>query len=129
MDRRARLERLENPGGSPGGLGTFLFGMVLTVAGGYLILNQVVVTSHPWRWWGPNTFGLSLIPLLIGIGLLFVNGKSVAGWLLAIGGTVIIFAGILSNMDIYFRATTLFNTLIMLVLFVAGLGLMAKALR
>jgi hypothetical protein len=29
-------------------LGTFLLGLVLAVAGGYLLLNQVTVTSHFW---------------------------------------------------------------------------------
>ena len=30
-----------SPGGTPGGLGTFLFGLALAVAGGYLIMNQI----------------------------------------------------------------------------------------
>jgi hypothetical protein len=127
--RLARFERLDHPGGSPGGLGMFLLGLVLAIAGGYLILNQVQVTSGYWHWWGPRTFGVTLIPLLIGVGLLFANGKSLPGWLLAIGGAVIIFAGILTSMDIYIRQTSLFNVLLMLVLFVGGLGLMARALR
>src|SRR5215471_15627088 len=83
------------PGGERGGLGMFLFGLVLTIAGGYLIMNQVQVTSGYWQWFGNNTFGLTLIPLIIGIGLLFFNGRSVIGWLLAGGGAVIIFIGIL----------------------------------
>jgi hypothetical protein len=124
-----RLTRLDRPGGTPGGLGMFLLGMAMTIAGGYLILNQVQVTSGYWHWWGRNTFGMTLIPLLIGIGLLFFNGKSLPGWLLSVGGTVIILSGILTSMEIYIRQTSLYNMLIMLILFVAGLGLMAKALR
>ncbi|MGA9768288.1 MAG: hypothetical protein WBV94_04555 [Blastocatellia bacterium] len=118
-----------SPGGTPGGLGLFLFGLALAVAGGYLIMNQVNVTSGYWRWWGENTFGFTLLPLVIGIGLLFFNGKSIAGWLLAGASAVIIFVGILTNLEIYFRQTTLFNVIIMLVLFAAGLGLMARALK
>jgi hypothetical protein len=118
-----------SPGGTRGGIGMFLFGLVLTIGGGYLIMNQVQVTSGYWQWFGTNTFGLTLIPLIIGIGLLFFNGRSVIGWLLAGGGAVIIFVGILANLTIYFRTTSLFNTLLMLVLFVAGLGLMARSLK
>src|SRR5215510_15594966 len=118
-----------SPGGTRGGIGMFLFGLVLTIAGGYLIMNQVQVTSGYWQWFGTNTFGLTLIPLIIGIGLLFFNGRSVFGWVLAGGGAVIIFVGILANLTIYFRTTSLFNTILMLVLFVAGLGLMARSLR
>lgn len=118
-----------SPGGTPGGLGMFLFGLALAIAGGYLIMNQVQVTSGYWHWWGANTFGLTLLPLVIGIGLLFFNGRSIAGWLLAGGGAVIIFVGILSNLQIYFQQTSLFNTILMLTLFAAGLGLMARALK
>jgi uncharacterized protein len=118
-----------SPGGTPGGIGMFLFGVALAIAGGYLIMNQVQVTSGYWHWWGTNTFGLTLLPLVIGTGLLFFNGKSIIGWLLAGGGAVIIFVGILSNLQIYFQQTSLFNTILMLTLFAAGLGLMARALK
>ena len=107
----------------------FIFGAALAVAGGYLIMNQVQVTSGYWSWWGTNTFGLTLIPLVIGLGLLFFDGKSIAGWVLAGAGTVIIFVGILANLQIYFRQTSLFNVIVMLALFAAGLGLMARAIK
>jgi uncharacterized protein len=42
---------------------------------------------------------------------------------------VIILAGILANLRIYFQPTSLFNTLLMLGLLAAGVGLMAAALR
>jgi multisubunit Na+/H+ antiporter MnhF subunit len=121
--------RFQGPGGTPGGLGMFIFGAALAVAGGYLIMNQVQVTSAYWNWWGTNTFGLTLIPLVIGLGLLFFDGKSIAGWVLAGAGAVIIFVGILANLQIYFRQTSLFNVILMLALFAAGLGLMARALK
>ena len=107
----------------------FIFGFALAIAGGYLIMNQVQVTSAYWNWWGTNTFGLTLIPLVIGIGLLFFNGRSIAGWLLSGGGAVIIFVGILANLQIYFHQTSLFNTILMLAMFAAGLGLMARAVK
>ena len=121
--------RFEGPGGTPGGVGTFLLGLALTIVGGYLIMNQVEVTSGYWHWWGQGTFGLTLIPLALGIGLLFFNARSIAGWVLAGGGLLIIFAGIISNLAIYFRHTSLFNFIIMLVMFTGGLGLMARAFR
>jgi len=124
-----QLNKRLSPGGTPGGLGTFLFGLGLAIAGGYLILRQVQVTSGYWHWWGTNTFGLTLIPLIIGIGLLFFNGKSIAGWLLAGGGAIIIFVGILANLEIYFLPTNLFNTIVMLTLFAGGLGLMARSFK
>ncbi|MGH9764140.1 MAG: hypothetical protein ACREDR_26440 [Blastocatellia bacterium] len=118
-----------HPGGTRGGIGQFLFGFALSIAGGYLIMHQVQITSGYWNWFGGNTFGLTLLPLLIGVGLLFFNGKSIAGWILAGGGCVIIFVGILTNLSMYFRTTSLYNVLLMFILFVAGLGLMARSLK
>jgi len=121
--------KFQGPGGTPGGIGIFLFGLALAIAGGYLIMNQVQVTSGYWQWWGRNTFGLTLIPLVIGLGLLFFDGRSIVGWVLTLGGAIIIFVGILANLEIYFRQTTLFNVILMLALFAAGLGLMARAVK
>ena len=122
-------QRLRNAGGTPGGLGAFLAGLAMAIAGGYLLTNQVSVTSGSWRLGGYNAFGLSLVPLIIGIGMLFFNGRSIIGWLLTFAGTVIIFAGIITNLDIYFRETSLFNTILMLVLLAGGIGLVARSLR
>jgi predicted membrane channel-forming protein YqfA (hemolysin III family) len=116
-------------GGTSGGIGLFLFGLGMAIAGGWLLTNQVTVTTNGWHMWGYNGFGLSLIPLILGIGMLFFNGRSVIGWLLTFAGTIIIFVGILTNLDIYFRPTTLFNTVLMLVLFAGGIGLVARSLR
>ncbi|HXN93133.1 MAG TPA: hypothetical protein VN879_01440 [Candidatus Acidoferrales bacterium] len=67
--------------------------------------------------------------MLFGVGLLFWNGRSLAGWVLAAVGAVFILAGVIANMHIYFRPTSLFNTLIMLILLVGGLGLIGRSLR
>ena len=121
--------KFQGAGGTPGGVGLFVFGLALAIAGGYLIMNQVQVTSGYWQWWGTNTFGLTLIPLVIGLGLLFFDGRSIPGWVLVFGGAIIIFVGILANLEIYFRQTSLFNVILMLTLFAAGLGLMARAVK
>ena len=116
-------------GGTSGGIGMFLLGLAMTVAGAYILTNRVTVTSGFWQLWGYNTFGLSLLPLIFGIGILFFNGKSIAGWLLLFVGIVIIFTGILMNLQIYFQSTSLFNTIIMLVLLAGGIGLVARSLK
>lgn len=123
------MSELRGAGGTEGGLGTFFLGFVMAVAGGWLLTNQVTVTSGYWRLWGYNAFGLSLLPFVVGIAFLFFDGKSIVGWVLTIAGAVIIFVGIISNLEIYFRSTTLFNTLLMLVLLLGGIGLIARAVR
>lgn len=120
--------RVRGAGGTPGGLWEFFLGLGMAVAGAYLLTNHVVVTSSFWSVWGYNTFGLSLLPLVIGIGVLFFNGRSIIGWLLLFVGVVIIFTGILMNLQIYFQPTSLFNTIVMLVLLAGGIGLIARAL-
>lgn len=124
-------------GGTPGGVGTFLLGFAFACAGGWLLTNQVTVSSQyfasgfmvPFIQYQMNAFGLSLVPFIIGVGFLFFNGKSITGWLLTIAGLVIILAGILLSLHIYFQPTSLFNTLLMLVLLFGGLGLIARSLK
>jgi hypothetical protein len=120
---------MKGAGGTSGGVGTFLAGAAMVVTGGYLLLTRVSVTSGGFLVSGYNAFGLSLIPLLAGIGMLFYNGRSILGWLLAAGGALIILAGILSNLHLYFQPTSLFDTLTMLGLLAGGLGLVARSLQ
>src|SRR5712664_4966288 len=104
--------RLSDVGGTPGGLGDFVIGFAMACVGGYLLANQVTVVGSYWSFYGGNTFGITLIPMLIGIGLLFWNGRSLLGWLLTGGGALFILAGVLANMHIYFQPTSLFNTMV-----------------
>jgi hypothetical protein len=120
---------MRGPGGTSGGLGTFLLGLGMLVVGGYLLLARVTVGSGAWLLWGYNAFGLSLLPLLAGIGWLFYDGRSIGGWLLTGAGALIILAGIIANLHIYFGPTSLFDTLVMLGLLAGGLGLIARSLR
>lgn len=116
-------------GGTSGGLGEFIMGFAMTCIGGYLIFDRVSVVGSYWSFWGANSFGVSLIPLLFGVGLLFWNGRSKIGWLLTAAGSLFILSGILANMHLYFQPTSLLNTLIMLILLVGGLGLIARSTR
>jgi hypothetical protein len=122
-------EQVRGAGGTSGGIGIFFIGLAMAVAGGWLLTNQVTVTSGYWQWGGYNSFGLTLIPLIAGIAFLFFNGRSVIGWLLTFTGAVIILAGIITNLEIFFRPTSLFNTLMMLVLLAGGIGLVARSLK
>ena len=120
--------RFVDVGGTPGGLGHFLLGFAMACAGGYLLLNQVIVSGAYWSFFGPGTFGVTLVPMLIGIAMLFWNGRSMLGWILTASGAIFIGAGIIANLHIYFQPATLFHTLVMLVLLVGGLALIGRAL-
>jgi hypothetical protein len=120
---------LRSPGGTPGGLGEFLIGLAMAAAGGYMLTSRVSVTTGYWQLWGYNAFGLTLVPFIFGILLLFFNGRSVVGWILLFIGVVLILAGVILNLQIYFGHTSLFELIVMLVLLFGGLGLLARSLR
>ncbi len=115
-------------GGTPGGLGEFLIGFIMVCIGGYLLANQVTVVGSYWNFYGANSFGITLLPLLFGVGILFFRGRSTVGWVLTAAGALFIFAGVIANMHIYFQPATLFHTLVMLVVLVGGLGLIARSI-
>lgn len=116
-------------GGTPGGIRHFLLGFIMACVGGYLLCNQVMVMGSYWSFYGANTFGITLLPMLFGIGILFWNGRSIIGWLLTLAGALFIVAGVIANLHIYFRPASLFETLVMLALLVGGLGLIARSMR
>jgi hypothetical protein len=118
---------MSDVGGTPGGLGEFLLGFAMTCVGGFLITNQVKVVGSYWSFYGGNTFGITLLPILFGVGILFWSGRSVFGWVLTVAGALFILAGIIANMHIFFQPASLFETMVMLILLVGGLGLIARA--
>jgi hypothetical protein len=122
---------IRNVGGTPGGTRTFFLGIVMILIGGYLLFDHVQVYGGFWNWRGiggyGQSFGITLIPMLLGIGILFVNGKSLIGRILTGAGALLIVVGIIANLDIHFQRTSLFNTLVMLVLLVGGIGLVVRS--
>ncbi|MEZ4403622.1 MAG: hypothetical protein R3B06_26595 [Kofleriaceae bacterium] len=118
-------------GGTSGGFGLFVVGLAMTIAGLYLLFRQVDVHGGYWHWGGADdrSFGLTLLPLLVGVGVLFWDGSSKLGWLLAGGGLLILVIGIIANMRIHLRTMSLYDTLVILVLVAGGLGVIARSLR
>jgi hypothetical protein len=125
------LMDLRNVGGTPGGARTFFLGIIMVVVGGYLLMQQVSVNGGYWYfgWMGSygRSFGITLIPLLFGIGILFFDGHSLVGRALTALGALAILVGIIANLDIHFRETSLFALLVMLVLLVGGIGLVVRS--
>jgi len=129
MDDHVSADEQRGAGGTHGGVTTFFLGVALAAAGAYLLTSRVTVQTGGWHVWGYSGFGLSLIPLMLGIGMLFYDGRSMIGKLLAFVGVVIIFAGIIMNLNVYFQQTPLFATLMMLAMLAGGIGLILRSLR
>jgi len=120
---------MRGAGGTEGGVLGFFVGIAMAAGGAYMLTSNVVVTSGFANVFGSHTFGLSLLPLLIGAGWLFYDGRSVVGWILLVCGASIVLLGVLMNLRAYFEPLSLFDTLVMLILLAGGLGLMARSLR
>src|SRR5260370_14375597 len=75
-------------GGTPGGLGHFMLGVIMAYLGVYFLVNQVRLVGSFWSFFGANTFGLTLVPMLFGVGLLFWNGRTAAGSVLTLAGSL-----------------------------------------
>lgn len=124
------IKKVRGAGGTPGGVKLFVMGTIMAIVGGYLLMHQVQVHSGAWSFFGyAGGFGITLIPFLFGVAILFFNGKSIPGWFLTIGGFLVIIVNVIANLQIYFVPTSLFNTLVMLVLLVGGLALIFRSLQ
>ncbi len=124
-------------GGTSGGIVEFFVGAAMIAVGGYLFLSRASLTiprfgfSFPFRGqnYQFNSFGLAMLPMLIGIGLLFYNNKNIWGWFLTVVGGIIIIVGVMANLVLEFQRTSVFDVLLMLTLVAGGLGLVGRALQ
>ena len=120
---------MRGAGGTPGGIGTFLMGLLLTAIGVYMFLSRVDVTLHRWYLWGYDAHGAILVVFALGIGILFFNARNVAGWVLTLGSLAAILLSIIVNLDFYFRPTNLTTTILMIGFVGVGLGLIFRSFR
>jgi hypothetical protein len=123
-------------GGSQGGTGSFLIGLIMMIGGGYLLLNSIIVRpvfgigAQLFGIGGvPVTTGMVLIPLMFGVGLIFYNARNWIGWLLAGGSIVALVFGVIANTTLQFARMTAFELIVVLVLLVGGVGLFLRSLR
>lgn len=123
-------------GGSDGGTGAFLIGLIMMIGGGYLLLNGIVVRpvfGFGSRMFGiggvPITTGMVFIPFMFGVGMIFYNAKNWIGWVLAVGSLVALVFGVLANMTLQMARMSAFDLIVILVLLVGGIGLFLRSLR
>lgn len=131
---------MRGAGGTQGGTGQFLLGLAMMGVGGYLLLNAIVVTSSfglGYPVYGFSllggayaiTSGMILIPMVIGVGMIFYNGRSIAGWVLFVGSVLALVFGVLASLRFSFRPMSAFDLIVILVLVAGGVGLFLKSLR
>ena len=127
---------MNGAGGTNGGTGQFFLGLVLMAGGFYLLLDSVVVSSGfglGTRLFGVGGYGITggivLIPLVIGIAMIFFNARSALGWLLAICAFAALVFGVIASVNMSLRTMSAFELLCILALAFGGLGLFLRSLR
>lgn len=116
---------------SKSSLGSFFLGLILLCSGIYLIFQNTIISTgfSLSRILGfTPSFGFVLLPLLIGIIMLFFNTKSKLAWFFIAFGIIIILLGLLMGLRITFMPVTLYETILMFGLTAAGLGLVLRGL-
>lgn len=110
----------------------FFAGIIMFFVGVFLITQNTILTmnfSVLSELTGLNApFGLVLLPLFIGIGILFFDSKNILGWLVFVIGILIILLGILMGLTIRFKSISLFTGILMFGLTAAGAGLFLKSI-
>ncbi|WP_394135775.1 hypothetical protein [Shewanella algae] len=131
---------MNGAGGSSGGVGQFFIGLIMMCGGGYMLLNAIRVSSSFGlgtrlygvpafgRQWG-ITGGMILVPFILGVGMIFYNGKNILGWLLAIGSITAMIFGVISTIHFSLRSMSSFDLLVILVLLTGGIGLFLRSLK
>ncbi|WP_297290244.1 hypothetical protein [uncultured Flavonifractor sp.] len=114
-----------------GSLLAFFVGLLLLGAGLFMIANQVSVTSSfgYFRLGGVSVpFGLTTVPLIIGIIWLFVKPDMVLPKIVIVLGVLFIIVSIIMSVRLHFVRTSLYEYILMFGMTAAGTGLILRTL-
>ncbi|OUS30098.1 hypothetical protein A9Q99_06340 [Gammaproteobacteria bacterium 45_16_T64] len=127
---------MRGAGGTNGGIGRFLMGLTMMVAGSYMFLNAIHVTyafgfsTSFMRVGGMSlTGGMVLVPFIFGIGIIFYNSKNFIGWGLAAASLIMLAFGVISSVKFRLDNMTSFDLLVILTLMVGGIGMFLSSLK
>lgn len=111
----------------------FFIGLILLGGGLFWIFQSVRVTTswgsyfyHIGSWGVPN--GVIVIPLLIGIVMLFMMRRKIFGWIVVSIGILAILISIMSSVSLRFLSRSLFEYILMFGFVAVGAGLVLKSL-
>jgi len=129
---------MKGAGGTSGGLGLFLIGIIMLIGGVYLLLNSIHVSSNfaaslygfdAFGGYRTITSGTIMFPFMFGVGIIFYNSKNVIGWFLAGGSLIALVFGVISSIRFVFDRMSAFDLIVILVLAVGGLGIVLRSFR
>jgi len=127
---------MRGAGGTNGGEWSFLIGLMMMIAGFYLLLSSISIDSSfgfGMRLYGIGglgiTSGMLMIPFIIGVIFIFYDSKNYIGWILSVGTIVALIAGVLARSQFRFNQMSAFDLIVILVLSFGGLGLFLRSLK
>lgn len=127
---------MRGAGGTQGGEWLFVIGIVMMIAGFYLLFSAIVIETRfglGMRLYGMGgvgiTSGMLMIPFIAGVVLIFYAASKPIGWLLAVGALVALIVGVLANSQFSFRAMSAFDLIVILVLCFGGVGIFLRSLK
>lgn len=127
---------MKGAGGTSGGTGSFFLGLGMGAGGLYLLLRSIQVSSGfslGYGLWQVGGFGVTsgmiLVPVMIGIAMVFWNARNPIGWLLSVGGLAALVVGVVTSLRFTLARMDLFELLTVLVLCFGGAGLLLRSLR
>lgn len=129
-DKIRELEKEKNSGRND--LLMFLAGLLMFGGGLFMILQQLKVDDfgtpiyHIGSWGVPN--GMIMLPLLIGIIMLFIMDKKIFGWIVVGLGIVFLLLSVIMSIRFDFSRTSAFNFILMFGLTAAGGAMLLKVL-
>lgn len=115
-------------------------GLAMMCVGFYMLLSAISVNTYfgmsssiyGFSMFGNSmdvTGGMIMVPMVLGIGMIFFNGKNWLGWLLFLGSLAALIFGVISSVRFQLRTMSAFELIVILVLAFGGLGLFLRSLR
>ncbi|MCR5816433.1 MAG: hypothetical protein K6F91_06100 [Ruminococcus sp.] len=122
-----------NEGKAQNELLQFFMGFLLFGGGLYWVFNSFTVSSSwGYGYWGIGSLrmpmGTMLIPLLVGIGLLFFFEKKAIGGFVCALGVLIILISLLTSLSFHATSGTLYTYILMFGMVAAGAALLIRVL-
>lgn len=111
----------------------FFIGLIMLGAGLFMIFQNINVSSN----WGGYFFsfgsfhlanGMIMVPLIVGIGMLFTMKKKVLGWVVLALGVIIVLLSVLMTTHLVWRTTNAYIFVLMFGMTAAGAGLVLREL-